>query len=265
MDGTSVSRPPRSPSSKTQAAREELRWRRQQAILDLALETVTAEGHQALTMQRLADELECGIASVYRLFPSRDALMAELQHQALDSLHAAWLLGSSHLDDELLRRGVDKPTAALTQAVAAAWFWVVADDRYAPQVDLSRRLFVDPTIVVPTEQAARIVPSALRLLDMGRQRIDAAVDAGVLTPGNGVERAILLIASITGVVLTAKFGRWDQALFDGRHLARQAISDDYTAWGAPPEMLEAAWAVIGAVTDAGALAPEVDRPAARPE
>jgi hypothetical protein len=79
-----------------------------------------------------------------------------------------------------------------------------------------------------------------------------------------VERAILLIASITGVVLTAKFGRWDQALFDGRHLARQAIADDFTAWGAPPEQLEAAFAIVAAVADAGALAPLVDRPTTRP-
>lgn len=258
-----MSRPARAPSRTTQAAREELRWRRQQAILDLALETVTAEGHQALTMQRLADELECGIASVYRLFPSRDALIAELQHQALDALHAAWLLGSSHLDDALAAEGADATAAALAQAVGMAWFWVVADDRYAPQLDLTRRLFVDPAIVVPDEQAARIVPAALRLLDAGRHRIDAAAAAGALTPGNGVERTIRLIASITGVVLTAKFGRWDQALFDGRHLARQTVVDDFTAWGAEPARLAAALAVVDAVADAGALAPPVDRTATR--
>ena len=50
-------------------------------------------------MQRLATELECGIASVYRLFPSKDALIAEILHDALDELHAAWLLGLAHVDD----------------------------------------------------------------------------------------------------------------------------------------------------------------------
>lgn len=246
--------------SRARAEREELRWRRQQAIVDLALDLVTTEGHEALTMQRLADELECGIASVYRLFPSRDALIAELQHQALDVLHGSWLLGASHLDDDIERAGLDADTAALTRAVGAIWFWIVAEDTYGPQLDLSRRLFVDRSIVVPDEQAALIVPAALRLLDDGRRSLDDAADAGAIEAGNSVERAILLIASTTGVVLTAKFSRWDQALFDARHLAAQAIRDDFTAWGARPEALDTAFELAAATAEDGRLAPRIDRP-----
>jgi AcrR family transcriptional regulator len=259
-----VSRPARAPSTKTQAAREELRWRRQQAILDLALETVTVEGHQALTMQRIAEQLECGIASVYRLFPSRDSLITELQHQALDILHASWLLGGSHVDDDLAASDADAGTAALTRAIGAIWFWVVAEDRYAPQVELTRRLFVDPSVVVPTEQAVRIVPAASRLLEHVRQRIDGAAAAGALQPGDGTDRAICLLASVTGVVLTARFGRWDTALLDGRHLTRASISDYFTAWGAAPGQLATAFDIIVGVADSGRLAPAVEAPRTTP-
>ncbi len=249
--------------TRARLERDELRWRRQQAIVDLALDLVTADGHEALTMQRIAEELECGIASVYRLFPSRDALIAELQHQALDVLHASWLLGASHLDDDLAAAGTDPAGAALARAVGAAWFWVVAEDGFGPQMDLSRRLFVDRSIVVPDEQAARIVPAALRLLDEGRRALDDAAEAGAITGGNSVERAVLLIASITGVVLTSKFSRWDQALFDSRHLAAQAIRDDFTAWGAATEALDTAFELVSAAGASGRLAPAVDRPTPR--
>jgi hypothetical protein len=63
-------------------------------------------------------------------------------------------------------------------------------------------------------------------------------------------------------VLTAKFGRWDQALFDGRHLARTALRDDFIAWGADPDALDAALQVVDDVAAAGRLAPTVARPLA---
>jgi hypothetical protein len=141
--------------------------------------------------------------------------------------------------------------------VGSAWFWVVADDRYGPQVDLARRLFIDRRIVVPTEQAAQILPAALRLLDQGRQAFDGAVDAGSLEPGNGIERSILFIASVTGVVLTAKFGRWDTDLFDGRRLAALTIDHYFAAWGAPREAFDAAMELVRSVGAEGRLAPAV--------
>ncbi len=241
------------------AAREELRVRRQQAILQLALDIVTTEGHDGLTMQRLADDLECGIASVYRLFPSKDALIAELLHDALDVLHAAWLLGLSHVDEANTRKGLDDATAALSRAVASAWFWVVADQPYASQMDLARRLFIDRKVVVPTEQAASILPATLRLLDLGRQTIDGAAEAGALEPGNGIERSIILIASVTGVVQTGKFGRWDASLFDARRLAGLSICDDFVAWGARRDAVTIAMDLAVELAEAGLLAPAVPR------
>ena len=225
--------------------------------MDLALEIVTQEGHDALTMQRIATGLDCGIATVYRLFPSRDALVAELLHQALDTLHGSWLLGLSHLDDYLAKAAVAGADAALARALGAAWFWVVAEDTYGPEIDLARRLFIDRDIVVPDDQAALVVPASLRLLNEGRQRIDDAVEAGALEPGNGVERAIVLIASITGVVLTAKFSRWDASLFDARALAARATQDAFRAWGAPPEAIEAAFAIVDGLDHTRGLAPRV--------
>jgi AcrR family transcriptional regulator len=238
--------------------REKLRLHRQAAILDLALDIATREGHDAVTMQRLAEELECGIASVYRVFPSRDALVAELLHQSLDVLHASWLLGTSHLEQAASAAGLDASTVALARAVGGAWFWVVADERYPAEVDLARRLFIDRQIVVPTEQAALILPATLRLLDQGRQGFDAAVDAGSLTPGNGIDRSILFLASVTGVVLTSKFSRWDANLFDSRRLAREVVATYFTAWGAPPDALATVMDLAVTLGDEGALAPAIE-------
>lgn len=239
-------------------AREELRLRRQEAILDVALEVVTTQGHDALTMQRLADELECGIASVYRLFPSKDALVAELLRHALDVLHASSRLGLEQVAAEAEARALPPGDAALAGAVATAWFWVVAEDGFPSQVDLVRRLFVDRRIVVPDEQAAGVLPGALLMLQEGARAVDEAVALGALAPGDGVERTVVLVASITGVLQTAKFGRWDQARFDGRRLARVAVRDSFTAWGADPAALDAAVSLVVELGAEGRIAPPVE-------
>jgi AcrR family transcriptional regulator len=237
--------------------RAEAREQRRRAALGVALEIAGAEGHDALTMPRLAAELRCGVASLYRIFASKDALVAELLIEALQVLQASWLRGIADVADEAVQLGLAEADVALATAVGAAWFWVVGEDRHPSQMELARRLFVDQRIVVPTEQAVHVLPSALALLNEGRRTIDEAVEAGALEPGNGVERGIVLIASVTGVVQTGKFGRWDQALFDARHLAQVAVRDSFRAWGAAPGALDRAFALVLDLAAAGRVAPAV--------
>jgi AcrR family transcriptional regulator len=246
----------RSGGGRARASRDELRARRREAILERALEIVTDEGHDALTMPRLASDLDCGVASVYRVFASKDALVAELLLGALEVLQASWRRGLEEVRAEAATRGMDEARAALAVAVSAAWFWVVGSDSHPPQMDLARRLFVDQRIVVPTDQAVHVLPAALQILNEGRQAIDDAADAGALRPGNGVERAIVVVASVTGVVQTGKFARWNAALFDARHLAESAVRDSFTAWGADEASLDAAFAVAHDLAASGRLSPQ---------
>jgi AcrR family transcriptional regulator len=240
------------------AAREELRWRRHRAILAAALDILTTDGHEAMTMHRIADRLECGVASIYRLFPSKDALLAELQHDALRVLAASWTEGSRLLDETLAGSGTGEREVALTRALAAGWFWIAAERHFSHEIDLSRRVVVDRSTVVPPDQAGRVLAATLELLAKGQQALDGAVEAGALRPGNTVERAIVVVSSIFGVTLTAKFSRWDLELFDGERVASEALCDLFLAWGADPGELAHAAEVLRGEIDAGRLAPPVE-------
>lgn len=223
----------------------------------MALDIVATEGHDALTMQRLAAEMECGIASIYRLVPSRDALMGELLHRSLAVLHESWLLGLQNLDETAGRLELDRAATTMLRAVGSAWFWVVAEDGHPAYVEVCRRLLVGRGIVIPEDQDAHVVPVAIDLFGLGRQCVDDAVAAGVLSPGDGIERSILMVASITGVVLTRTLGRWSQALVNTRHLARRTVEDSFLAWGADPDAFTAAMALVEEEAAAGRLAPPV--------
>jgi AcrR family transcriptional regulator len=252
-----VARKTRTPSARTLAIRDEQRWRRHREMVDVAWRLLAEEGRGAVTMTRIAEVLGCGVATVYRQFPTPEDLLAELQHQALDRLHGSWLLGEAHLDEALAEAGLDARTSALARALGAAWFWVVADEAHGAEMGLTRSLFIDPAVVVPDQHAARIVPAALRLLDLGRQRLESAADAGALAEGGSLERAIRVVAAATGVLQTRKFARWDPSTFDGRGLALATIDDHFRSWGADEAELAAARSCVDAVTAAGRLAPRL--------
>jgi AcrR family transcriptional regulator len=239
------------------AGRDELRWRRSRAILSAALDIVTTDGYDALTMQRIADDLECGVATIYRLFPSKDALIGELQLDALALLGESWAAGREHLDGAMAATETPERDQALARALAAGWFWVVAEARFPHEVELSRRIVVDKATVVPEEQSARILAACLELFDRGRACLEAAADAGALEPGNSGERAVVFISTIFGIAVTANGSRWDLQVIDRDHVAREAVCSLLAGWGAGRDAVRAAAAVLEAELAAGWVAPEV--------
>jgi AcrR family transcriptional regulator len=237
------------------AARDEVRGRRSRAILATALDILTTRGDEALTMQGIADALECGVATIYRLFPSKDALIAELQLDALGVLRGSWERGLEHLDSTMDDAGLDAGTQALARALAAGWFWVVAEERFPHEVDMSRRVVVDRATVVPEEQAARILASCLELFDGGRSCIEEAAAAGALASGDAGERAVVMVSTILGVAVTGRSSRWDLEVRDRGRIARDAVAGHLVAWGAERPAVDSVAAVLTAELEAGWLAP----------
>ena len=67
----------------------EIVWRGLVPSLALPSTSSMTEGFDALTMQRLADECDAAVGAVYRYFPSKGALVAEVQREAIDRLATA--------------------------------------------------------------------------------------------------------------------------------------------------------------------------------
>lgn len=234
---------------------------RHRDFLATALRIVTEEGLSALTMQGLADELDCGIGTLYRHFPSKGALIGELQREALDILNMSFRLSQAHLDELAAARGIDpeadRQLLTLARVVTAARFWVAAETVFPQEIDLSRRMFIDPSIRMADDDAGRVLPTALRLLDLARQLLDDAVEAGALREGVSVQRAIIVIAGTTGVLMTSGLNRWDADLFDGQALARVLVDDLLIGWGADPAHLATIEELVAHLAANGHLVPAV--------
>ncbi len=245
--------------SRKTGYRERHRAARRREFLDIARRIITTESQDALTMQRLSDETGSSAGGPYVYFPTKDALIAALQLEAFDMVLRSYRLGRTQLDEFLAGAGVTSAEAALAGVLANCAFWVDSEETLPIDIELTRRLIGGHT-TVEIDPNAGVLPIALEVVDEGRQRLDLAVDAGVLGAGNNVERAIVLVASMTGVLLVSKLGDWDNQLFDGRRLADELAKDILVGWGANRDQLSAADQHLSRFREQGHIAPHVDPP-----
>ena len=221
------------------------RLARHQHYLRTALRIATEEGLAGLTMQRLADEVDAAVGTVYTYFPSKGALVAEVQREAVDRLTGSYFLLRPTIEDRVA--DLHPQVAALAHLAGFARFCIESVDTLAQEQRLLQQLIFDADQIVPTEEGARVLPSVLRLLDLARERFSAAVDVGALRAADPMDRTIVLAAALNGVLQVGKLSRWDSELLDGGRLARVLIDDLFLGWGADPAHLHEAHAVIDAI------------------
>ena len=225
--------------------RERNRLARHAEYLQTALQIATDEGLAAVTMQRLAHEVGAAVGTIYTYFPSKGALVAEVQREAIERITASYLQLRPAIDERVL--DVDPSVASLAQLVGFARFCIESVDTLPQEQRLLQQLVFDAEEVVPTEEGARVLPAVLRLLNLAQERFAVAQEVGALSAGDAMERTVLLAASLNGVLQISKLARWDASLLDGPRLARRLVDDLLAGMGADPHVLERGHEVIDAI------------------
>ena len=249
--------------SPTSGRRDRNRLLRTRAFLGTALDIVATEGFDALTMQRLADECDSAIGAVYRYFPSKGALVAEVQREAIERLSTSYALIADRSARSFAKAGLEGTELALANLVVFGRFFIATADSFPQELRLLQMLMSEMRPVVPVEEGMRVIPSAMRLLDQARACVDAALAERALLPGplSSMDRVIVWAAAVGGVLQLSHLDVYDLELFDGDRLARQTTLDLFVAWGAEPGMLAAAVARIDHLASKGPLAPPVPKEA----
>lgn len=234
--------------------RERHRLERHGEFLRAAMRIVFAEGLEALTMQRLADEVDYSVGSVYTYFPSKSALVAELQRAAIEVLDDSCARFEARFARELGNRARDAGARSLALVVGYARFWADTFETFPEEARLLQRLMSDTSSTIADEDVSRILPAALRLLDRLRRALDGAADSGALEEGDSMRRTVTLAASLNGVLQLDHVARVDPDLFDGRRLAATLVEDLLRGWGAEAPAIAAAARRVATLTESGPLA-----------
>jgi AcrR family transcriptional regulator len=231
--------------SAVDGTRARNRMARHRDYLTTALRVATEDGVEALTMQRLAREVDAAIGTVYTYFPSKGALLAEVQREALERLIGSYLLLRADVDARVA--DLDPAVAALAEVVAFARFWIASLDTFPQEQHLLQQLMADSRRAVPDDELGRVMPAILRLFDLARERFEAAAAAGALRDGDAMDRTITFAGALAGVLGVGRLDRWDVDLLDGRRLGRGLADDLLVGWGAAPDAIAVAHELLDAI------------------
>jgi AcrR family transcriptional regulator len=240
--------------------RERSRRLRHRAYLGAARRLVATEGLDALTMQRLADELDAAVGTIYTYFPSKSALLAAVQRAAIERLAESYRLSRLSLDASLAGAAVEPHVAALTRLVAVGRFWVASFEVFPDEAMLLQLLMAELHPRITPSDAVEVVPVAMAMLGEAQAVIADGQRTGALADGDPMRRTVLLWAAMNGVLLTSKLQQWDEELFDGARLAEVLLHDLVTGWGARETDLTAAFAVVADHMQRAPIAPLVPDP-----
>jgi AcrR family transcriptional regulator len=181
--------------------RQRSRERRTERIVSAAMELVATEAFDALTMTRLAGVLDLSVGALYRYFPSKDALVVELQARAIRTILSE--LQDAQQSWQLPRGGAGSCAAILGMAA----FYLDLPRSEPRLYRLVAATLADPRQLVDDAEAARIVPEFATLLAEVARAFASAQDAGVLDEGKPLERTVVLWSALHGVTLVDKLGR----------------------------------------------------------
>jgi AcrR family transcriptional regulator len=191
------------------------------------MDLLASEGMETFTLAKLAEKTESAIGAMYRYFPSKEALLVALQREVLGSFHRE------------LARVLESVEGPLSRLVAATRWYGELPELHPQEWGLLAVAVGSPRVLLPGDDAARVLEAAEPLFSILTELISAATSAGELGKGNARTRAIELWAALHGVLQIQKLARLSPAL-DSRAFAADLVRDLFRGWGAPEDSLKAA-------------------------
>ncbi len=198
------------------------RLERKERIVDTAMSLLGQGGLENLTVGRLAKELDYTPGALYRYFPSMQVLLAHMQRQAIDSLHA-------RIRDALAP--LEGPGNELDRLRAAGRTYLSSSQgESAHEMSLVAQMLASPQVLIDDPMASETAPRLIALLLLVEQLISEAEASGALCHGPSRERAVQLWAALHGAVALGKLSRFDASLFSAQSVGEGLIENLLAAW-----------------------------------
>lgn len=240
---------------------------RHEELLAAATDIVAEKGIDGLTMQDLAQRVDCAVGTIYTYFDSKSSLLAGLQVNAIQRLLSTYHEQVAVWEDYLTADQTDSRTAALARVLAFARLFVAFPTVHPREFELLQRIIATPEQLIDTTDGHAVQFASMALMNNARNLIDDAVEAGALSagrPGTGaaddsVSRTLRMAGALNGGLLVSNVASnpdlVDIDTFNGQRLARVLSEDLMMGWGAQPETLDEAVKLLDRMERDGALLP----------
>lgn len=212
---------------KPKSRRERKRLARSQEILSVAMDLVVNEGIDALKMPTLAQRLDCAVGALYRYFPGKAALVVGLQLQAIAEFREGVYAALARAEE------THEGAAPVTRLLRVGLLTFVDFAEGSPaSFGLIDAMLSDPRALLSDEDAGRVQEVLDEILGVFAGLFDAAVEQGVLEPGDGMLRTHVAWAALHGA---SHFRKRDARLPErlaARRVAEAAVDALLSGWKA---------------------------------
>ncbi len=253
-----------------QGRRARNRVARHDQLLIAANDIVEELGLEGLTMQAVADRVDCAVGTIYTYFASKSALVAALQVAAVQTLLDSYHQAADVWEQSLVDSGLDdEAVESLVRVLAYGQIFVVGAELHPREYEFLQMLLSTPERLVNRDDVAGVTPLAMALIAEGLVLVEAAVATGALSAADTVRgddsfrRMIRWIGALNGMLLLANTNVTGMAetsadAFSAANLGRLITEDLLLAWGAPPRTLRAATEQLSRMQRAGEFLPPVE-------
>lgn len=210
-------------------------------ILDAAMRLVEAGGIEALSINKLADDVHYTPGALYRYFGSKDALLSKLVERILTDVNGYLARGQALLPPRA------RPLARVMVLVAAYRAFARREPR---RFGLLAVTMADPRVLLrEPADAEPLVALMMEALSTLAGALRAAAEAEQLSEGDPAERALTLFALLQGALQMEKQARRAPGVIDVDRLALQGTRALLLGFGAKPKAVDHAIELVTSLGD----------------
>lgn len=197
---------------------------------------MTEQGYEALTIARLAKELDYAVGALYRYFKGKDAILAALQVRCVNRISEDLLKVREILAEQ--PGEYSEGERELVHVLAGLGVYESLTFRRPTDYRLLTLSLGDPRELLATDMASVVYAPLNDVLGMVAEHLEKAASLGAIHEGSAETRIVVLWGATQGVIQLRKMSRVDPKLGD-RSLTDALLCGQLIGWGADPSKVEA--------------------------
>lgn len=220
------------------------RARKMQEILGVALDLACENGLENMTLHILARRMDRSVAAVYRYFPSREAVVRELQRLVGAHLTLLTQDAAEAFERRATKQNLPQEVSLFGQILLSAQVYETYARTQPAEFDLITHYLSTAFYGLPEKDAGLVFDVTRINLEMLAGRFEAAAQKGILHAGDAKGYAMMFWGALQGVLQVQKLERSAPDFFTSKKLPNTTLDALLIGWGAEPKVVTATRALL---------------------
>ena len=210
-------------------------------ILDVALNIMSRNGLEAMSMHQVAAELDLTVGALYRYFPSKGVMVANLERRVIRDYGAD--LVRMVIDEAPDVSGAGDSVALLVPLVRLGLAYRKLCHEKPVHMQLINALLANPGHMLPEAEGQLVIETMFEIFEPFEAMVQQAMDAGAMSQGDAGARLLMSWNASRAVLQLAKLSTFDPKRFDNSILFYETNLTLMRGWGADADAVSAAWTI----------------------